>query len=91
MFSLFHFSSILPGGQLTPFAPMCGRPCTKVRRYNWLGVGSLGRPFPTIKYIFEIKRTEAILSNSARKLLRFEIGKIVIAVLENAFIVLFML
>ena len=26
MFSLFNFSSIL-GGQLTPFAPMCGRPC----------------------------------------------------------------
>ena len=25
MFSLFNFSSIL-GGQLTPFAPMCGRP-----------------------------------------------------------------
>jgi len=23
----FHFSSIFPGGQLTPFAPMCGRPC----------------------------------------------------------------
>ena len=27
MFSLFNFSSIFPGGQLTPFAPMCGRPC----------------------------------------------------------------
>ena len=26
MFSLFIFSSIFPGGQLTPFAPMCGRP-----------------------------------------------------------------
>ena len=28
MFSLFNFSSIFPGGggQLTPFAPMCGRP-----------------------------------------------------------------
>ena len=25
MFSLFHFSSIFPGGQLTPFVPMCGR------------------------------------------------------------------
>ena len=28
MFSLFNFSSIFPGGQLTPFAPMCGRPCS---------------------------------------------------------------
>jgi len=27
MFSLFNFSSIFPGGQLTPFAPMYGRPC----------------------------------------------------------------
>jgi len=26
MFSLLKFSSIFPGGQLTPFAPMCGRP-----------------------------------------------------------------
>ena len=26
-FRLFTFSSIFPGGQLTPFAPMCGRPC----------------------------------------------------------------
>jgi len=30
MFSLFNFSSIFPGGQLTPFAPMCGRPCMQV-------------------------------------------------------------
>ena len=27
MFSLFNFSSIFPGGHLTPFVPMCGRPC----------------------------------------------------------------
>ena len=27
IFSLFNFSSIFHGGQLTPFAPMCGRPC----------------------------------------------------------------
>jgi len=26
MFSLFNFSSIFQAGQLTPFAPMCGRP-----------------------------------------------------------------
>ena len=31
MFTLFNFSSIFPGGQLTPFAPMCGRPCLKYR------------------------------------------------------------
>jgi len=30
MFSLFNFSSIFPGGQLTPFAPMRGRPCVKI-------------------------------------------------------------
>ena len=29
MFSLFNFSSIFAGGQLTPFAPMCGRPCAR--------------------------------------------------------------
>jgi len=29
MFLLFNFSSIFPGGQLTPFAPMCGRPWTE--------------------------------------------------------------
>ena len=27
MFSLFNFSSIFPGGQLTEFAHICGRPC----------------------------------------------------------------
>ena len=34
MFSLFNFSSIFPreGGQLTPFAPMCGRP--RLERQN---------------------------------------------------------
>ena len=32
MFSLFNFLSIFPGGggQLTPFAPVCGRPWTGV-------------------------------------------------------------
>ena len=32
MFSLFNFSSIFPGGQLTPFAPMCGRPWSTLTR-----------------------------------------------------------
>jgi len=37
MFSLFNFSSIFPGrgGQLTPFAPMCGRPCGETRQRWW--------------------------------------------------------
>jgi len=51
---------------------------TKVCRYNWHSAGSLGFPFPMLKYryIFPIKYTEAILSN------RFEISKILIAVLK---------
>jgi len=40
------------------------------------------------KYIFQTKNTEAILSNSTRKLLWFEITKILIAV-KNKFIVSF--
>jgi len=36
---------------------------------------------------FEIKYSEAILSNSTRKLLRFEIAKMLVAVLRNEFIV----
>jgi len=45
------------------------------------------------KYIFQIKYklTEAILSNSARKLLWFEITKMLIAVLKSKFIMLFFL
>ena len=41
-----------------------------------------GVPFPMMKYkyIFQIKYTEAILSNSTRKLLRFEITRMLIAV-----------
>jgi len=42
------------------------------------------------KYIFfQIKYTESILSNSTRKLLRFEISKMLIAVLKDKFIVSF--
>jgi len=35
-FSFFNFSSIFPGGQLTPFAPMCGRPriCARDCRHS---------------------------------------------------------
>ena len=54
----------------------------KVCRYNWHSAGSLGWPRPVLKYkyIIQIKYTEAILSNSTRKLLRFEISKILTAV-----------
>ena len=58
---------------------------TKVCRYNWHSAGSLGWQFAVLKYkyIFQIKHTEAILSNTTRKLLRFEISKMLIAVLKN--------
>jgi len=56
-----------------------------VRRYNWHGAGSLGWPFPVLKYkyISQIKYTETILSNSTRKLLWFEIIKMSIAVFKK--------
>ena len=64
-------------------------------RYNWQSAGSPGWSFPTIKckYIFQIKYTEAILSNSTRKLLWFEITKMLIAVffLKDKFIVSFII
>ena len=62
-------------------------------RYNWHSGGSLGWPFPMLKYkyIFQIKYTDAVLSNSTQKLLRFEISKMLIAVLRNKFIVLFII
>jgi len=55
---------------------------TKMCRYSWHSAGSSGWPFPMLKYkyILEIKYKEAILSNSTRKLLRFEIRKMTIAV-----------
>ena len=58
---------------------------TKVCRYNWHSAGSLGWQFPVLKYkyICQIRHTEAILSNTTQKLLRFEISKILIAVLKN--------
>ena len=58
---------------------------TKVCRYSWHSAGSLGWPFPLLKYqyIFSIKHTEAFLSNSTRKQLWFEITKMLIAVKEK--------
>jgi len=51
-------------------------------RYNWHGAVSLGWTFPMLKSkcIFPIKYTEAILTNITRKLLWFEITKMLIAV-----------
>jgi len=53
-------------------------------RYNWHNAGSLGWPLAVLKYkyIFQIKYTEAILSNNTRKLLWSEISKMLIAVLK---------
>jgi len=48
--------------------------------------GSLGWSFPVLKYkyiFFQIKYTETILSNSSRKLLWFEITKMLIAVQKH--------
>jgi len=55
---------------------------TKVCRYNWHSAGTLGWPFPTLKYqhMFQIKYTESILSNSTWKLQWFEITEMLIAV-----------
>ena len=44
---------------------------------------------PKCKYIFQIKYKETILSNGTRKLIWFEISKVLIAVLRNKFVVLF--
>ena len=54
----------------------------KVCRYNWHSAGSLGWAVTMLKYkyFFQMKCTEAILSNSTRKLLRFEITKMLTAV-----------
>jgi len=41
------------------------------------------------KFISQIKYTEAILSNNTRKLLWFQITKLVIAVIKNRFIASF--
>jgi len=57
----------------------------KVCRYNSHNAGSLGWPFSVIKYkyIFQTKYAETNLSNSTRKLLSFEISKVLIAVLKS--------
>jgi len=56
---------------------------TKFERwYKWHGADSLGWLFLVLKYkyIFHIKYAEAILSNGTRKLLWFEITKMLIEV-----------
>ena len=61
----------------------------KVCRYNWHSAGSLGRSFPMLKYkyIFQIRYTVAILSNSTRKMLWFEITKMLIAGLKQTCVI----
>jgi len=51
-------------------------------RNNWHSADTLGWPFPMLKYkyIFQIKDTETILSNSTQKLLWFVISEMLIAV-----------
>jgi len=63
----------------------------KLCRYNWHSAGSLGWPFPVLRYkcIYRIKYTEALLSTSTRNLLRFEISKMLIAVLKNILVTSF--
>ena len=57
-------------GPATYFSHLCARRAwgTKMCRYNWHSAGSPGWPFPMLnkKYIFQIKYTEAISSNSTR-------------------------
>ena len=57
---------------------------TNVCRYNWHSAGSPGWPLPMLKcslnIFFQIKYTEAALSNNTRKLLWFEITRMRIAV-----------
>ena len=63
-------------------------------RYNWHSAGSLDWPFSNLKYkyiFFQIKCTEAILSNSTGKLLRFEITKNADCSSKNKFIVSFII
>ena len=61
-------------------------------RYNWHSAGSLGWPFPMLqyKYIFQKKYAKAILSNSTRKLLWFQITEMPIAV-KNTIIMSFII
>ena len=59
MFPLFNFSSIFQGGQLTPFAPMCGRPCICCVQWSYIAfLGVLSyfvltelRPFTSLSSI----------------------------------------
>jgi len=52
-------------------------------------------PFTMLKYLInifsKIKYAEAVLSHSTRKVLRFEIGEMLIAVSKNKFTVLFII
>ena len=50
-FRFLNFSSIFPGGQLTPFAPMCGRPCLGVHLVSSKGIKFNIDPFKCAFYV----------------------------------------
>ena len=79
----------LLNGCLLNEARSFGRYGTKVCRYNWHSAGSLGWPFPTLKYkyIFPNKIYGSIVINSTRKLLWFKISEMLIAV-DTAYCIL---
>jgi len=81
-FRYFRFSTSLQG-QKNHISRYVHAGSESVCRYNWHSAGSLGWPFPMLKYeyiFFRKKYTEAISSNSTRKLLWFEITRMPIAV-----------
>jgi len=94
-----HLTNASANGVRRGDAALCVNPLgcqvivTKVCRYSWHSAGSLGWPFQVLKYryIFQIKYAEAILSNSTRKLLWFEITKMLITVYKNKSIVSFII
>jgi len=53
----------------------------RVCQYNWHSAGSLGWPFPMLKYkyIFQIKNMEAIFFTQHSETVWFEINKMLIA------------
>jgi len=91
--ALYLDSSYCHGQTIDTWRAIAAPQRTKLCRYKWHSAGSLGWPFPMLKYkhIFQIKYMEAVLSNSTRKLLWFEITKMLIAVKQNKFIVLFII
>ena len=76
--------SALAWNAASPSQTVCRLPSSDVYRErkcaDTIGTALVPWAFLMLKYIFEIKYTEAILSNSTWKLLRFEITMMLIAV-----------